>query len=128
MEITRLRAGFEPCWNGHTANTRPPPFKPIIGQDGFGSGRIFDAARQEPTTCSGSNPALSDGAWVGHRQRAETRRRYALAGPCYSARHTREIGRDVGFAKSGFRPTFSSPSPAISSQKTPVQNKRDQYR
>jgi hypothetical protein len=57
MQTTRHRAGFEPCWNGHTANTRPAPIKPIVGRDGFGSGRIFDAVRQETTTRNGSNPA-----------------------------------------------------------------------
>ncbi len=37
-------------------------------------------------------------------QRAETRRRYLWRG-LLSIVSCREIGRDVGFAKSGFRPT-----------------------
>jgi hypothetical protein len=37
--------------------------------------------------------------------RAETRRRYALARPCSASCQGIEVSRDVGFAKSGFRPT-----------------------
>jgi hypothetical protein len=53
----------------------------------------------------GSNPArmtLKTKRYVG---RAETRRRYALARPCPVFVSRLEMGRDVGLAKSGFRPT-----------------------
>ena len=41
----------------------------------------------------------------GYAGRAETRRRYALARPLFCVVSCLEMGRDVGFAESGFRPT-----------------------
>jgi hypothetical protein len=43
------------------------------------------------------------------RGRAESRRRYALARPCSATLLGLETGRDVGLAKSGFRPTSRRP-------------------
>jgi hypothetical protein len=60
-----------------------------------------------PTTRHGSNPARSSVIWVAHQQRAETRRRFALARPGLHL-VTPRAWRDVGLAESGFRPTGAS--------------------
>ena len=69
-------------------------------------GRSFSTLILDDATAT---PRLKPGAVVlrmlNRSGRAESRRRYALARPCFMFCRAFKLGRDVGFAKSGFRPT-----------------------
>jgi len=58
-------------------------FESIIERDGIGSGIIFDDGRATERLKSGADTRIS----MVRPWRAETRRRYALARPCYLAYH-----------------------------------------
>ena len=55
-------------------------------------------------TRNGSKPARTHSR-SSQGTSAESRRHYALARPCSASYHALTLGRDVGLAKSGFRPT-----------------------
>ena len=68
---------------------------------------VWQQFRSMPDAGRGSNPATTQPFEVATPSGAESRR-YALARPCFCVMSRLEISRDVGLAKSVFRPTGHS--------------------